>query len=149
MNTYTIRLPCDSRNTESLKTTLSYKYVVYNTIRFLSFKYRVDWPPHSGYNGILGFFNIISVKNRRNYLILNFLFKLLNNEIGCNPLLENLNFKIDIIKTRNNHLFFLKHIKTNYILNSPNNILMSIGNSTHLDLFSCNINDIKNTYNLV
>jgi len=89
-----------------------------------------------------------SLKNRRNYLILHFLFKLLNNEKDCGTLLENLNFKINIAKTRNDHLFFLKHIKINYLLDSSTNILMSIDNSTHFDLFNCNINYIKNMYKL-
>jgi len=117
-------------------------------LQYHSFKCRVDRPPHSSYNGILEFFNITSLKSCRNYLILNFLFKLLKNEIDCDPLLENLNYKINIAKTRNNHLFFLKNIKTNYLLYSPTNILMSIGNSTHIDLFYCNTNDIKNMYKL-
>ncbi|KAF0752131.1 Uncharacterized protein FWK35_00016111 [Aphis craccivora] len=90
-----------------------------------------------------------SLKTRRNYLNLNFLFKLLNYEIDCKSLLENLNFNTNPKNTRNNNLFFLRNTKTNYSLNSPANMIMSLGNLANLDLFHCSNNDIKQIYGLI
>jgi len=42
-----------------------------------------------------------SSKNHRQFVNLNFLFKLLNYKINCSPLLEKINFK----NNRNNKLF--------------------------------------------
>jgi len=51
--------------------------------------------PNTGYNRGLEFFNTTFLKNRRKYLNLNFLFKLINNKIDYSPLLEKINFKIN------------------------------------------------------
>jgi len=118
-------------------------------IRFLSFKCRIERQPHTGYDGVLGFFNMTPLKNRRNYLNLKFLFKLINHEIDCSSLLENLNFNTNPKNTRNNNLFFLRNSKTNYSLNSPANMIMSLGNFVNLDLFHCNNNYIKQIYGLI
>jgi len=43
------------------------------------------------YDRILGFFNMTSLKkNGRNYLNLDFIFKLFSNELDCSSLLEKL-----------------------------------------------------------
>lgn len=105
--------------------------------------------PHTGYDGVLGFFNMTSLKTRRKYLNLNFLFKLINNEIDFTLLLEKINFKINPKNTRDNNLFFIKSKHSNYSINFPANMLMSLGNSTNLDFFYCNINDIKHICNFI
>lgn len=117
-------------------------------LRFLSFKCNVERLSHSGYEGVSGFFNIPTLRNRRKYLAYIFLFNLLNNKIECQEILERLNFKAKIILTRNNDLFTLKIIRTNYSFSSPINSLMSIANSVNLDLFFCNINSIKSAFNV-
>jgi len=117
-----------------------------NFLRFLSYKCRVERQPHTNYDGILEFFSMSSLKNRRNNLILNFLFKLINNQIYCNYLLRKLNFKIDSNNTRNTNLFFLQNIHSDYSIHSPANMLMSVGNSANIDTFFCNINNIKNLF---
>lgn len=103
--------------------------------------------PHTSYDGILGLFSMSSLKNRRNNLILNFLFKLINNQIDCSYLLGKLNFKLNSKNTRNTNMFFLQNIHSDYSIHSPANMLMSVGNSANIDIFSCNINDIKNLFN--
>ncbi|KAF0759453.1 Uncharacterized protein FWK35_00012891 [Aphis craccivora] len=72
-----------------------------------------------------------SLKTRRKYLNLNFLFKLINNEIDFTLLLEKINFKINPKNTRDNNLFFIKSKHSNYSINFPANMLMSLGNSTN------------------
>lgn len=133
----------------SIQLTQNLESIQNSFLRFLSFKCRIERQPHSGYDGVLGFFDMTSLKTRRNYLNLNFLFKLLNYEIDCKSLLENLNFNTNPKNTRNNNLFFLRNTKTNYSLNSPANMIMSLGNLANLDLFHCSNNDIKQIYGLI
>ena len=130
----------------SILNTHSLESIQNNFLRFLSYKCRVEKQPHTSYDGILGFFSMSSLKNRRNNLILNFLFKLINNQIDCNYLLGKLNFKLNSNNTRNTNLFFLQNTHSDYSLHSPANMLMSVGNSANIDIFFCNINDIKNLF---
>jgi len=74
------------------------------------------------------FFNMSFLKNRRNYLNLNCLYNLLNNEIVY-TLLKKINLRVTINNIKNNNLIFLKNIQTNYVLNIPTNILISVCNS--------------------
>jgi len=92
--------------------------------------------PHTGYNRDLGFFNMTFLKNRRKYLNLNFLFKLINSKIDCSPLLEKINFKINPKNTRDNNLFFLKNKYSNYSIKPKENLHISLGISANLDFFS-------------
>jgi len=80
---------------------------------------------------------------------LNFLLKLINNKIDCSPLLEKINFKINQKNTRDNNLFFIKKKHSNYSINSPANLLMSLGNSANLDFFYSSINDIRQMCNFI
>jgi len=87
-----------------------------------------------------------SVKNRRNYLVLSFLFNLVNNKIDYSYLLEKLNFKINSSNTRDTKiLFFYKTFIQ--IIQFFISILMSVGDSANLDISSCSINDIENLRN--
>jgi hypothetical protein len=117
-------------------------------LRFISFKCNVQRPPHSPYDGVLGFFKISTLKTRRNYFNIIFLYKLLQNKIDCPQLLERIHFKINYKNSRNRDPFFINNVKAKYLFSSPANTLMAIGNSTNLDLFYCSINDINYAFNL-
>jgi len=45
-------------------------------------------------------------------------------------------------------MLLINHVKTKYLLSSPVNTLMTLGNSTNLDLFFCDQGDIKTTFNV-
>jgi len=49
--------------------------------------------------------------------------------IDCPELLQNINFKINPKNCRHLNVFYIEHCTTNYLRNSPSNILMSAGNS--------------------
>lgn len=63
-------------------------------------------------------FNMSTLKNRRKYLILSFLYKLIINKIDCPPLIENLNFKIKYSITRNKDTFLINYELHNNLLYS-------------------------------
>jgi hypothetical protein len=62
-------------------------------------------------------------------LKLKLLYKILNNLVDYPELLQNINFKLNPINCRNTNLFYIKHTRTNYMLISPSNVLMSAENS--------------------
>lgn len=64
-------------------------------LHFLSFKFKIEWVRHSGYDDVLLYFNIKSLSETRNYLHYELLLKLLNNLIDYPYLFERLNFKIN------------------------------------------------------
>jgi len=78
----------------------------------------------------------VYTKNRRKYVPA---LKLLNYRIDCPSILERVNFEININNSRNNDIFFILSIKSNYSLLSSAIVLMSFGNSAGVDLFACNI----------
>jgi len=90
----------------------------------------------------LGFFNLSTLKTRRNYFNIIFFHKLIHNTVHCSQLLEKINFKINYKNSRTKDPFFINNVKAKYLLSPPANILMMAGNSIGLDLFCCSINDI-------
>jgi hypothetical protein len=93
--------------------------------------------PRSPYDITINFFNILTLEKRFMQLKLKFLYKILNNLVDCPELLQNINFKINSINCQIMSLFYIKHTRTNYMLNSPSNVLMSTGNSMKdLDFFN-------------
>lgn len=101
-------------------------------LRFLAFKFKVERPRHSDYNGVLSYFNIQSLTTRRSNLHCSFLMKLLNNLIDCPYLLERLNFRINTKSTRNQESFLINNVSKTYLKSAPINILMTIGNTTDI-----------------
>lgn len=49
---------------------------------------------------------------------------------------------------RNKEIFLVNNANNNYLLSSPANTLMTIGNHTYLDLFFCSPSDIKTVFNV-
>lgn len=69
-------------------------------------------------------------------LKLKFFYKIFNNLIDCPELLQDINIRINPINSRNTIFFLYQIYLTNYMLNSPSNILKSAGNSKrNLDFF--------------
>lgn len=77
-------------------------------LRFIFFRFKVERPQHSGYSGVLSYFNLKSLNERRSYLNCIFLLKLLNNLFDCPCLLERLDFQINFKSTRNQTICLIK-----------------------------------------
>lgn len=115
-----------------------------NFLRFLSFQCHIYRAPHSDYNTINRLFSILPLQKRFEQLNLKFLYKLLHNIIDCPELVKRLNFKINPQNSRHKQLFYPPNISTKYMLFSPSNTLMAIGNSLNdVDLFHCSLNDLS------
>lgn len=71
-------------------------------------------------DGVLGFSNISTLKTRRNYYNIIFLYKLIHNIIQCPQILEKINYR----NSRINNTFFIDNGETKYLLSSPTNTLM-------------------------
>lgn len=79
-----------------------------------------------------------------------FAYKLINNNFDFPHILNKTNFKIYNRNTRNRELFLINNVLTNYLLPTPVNTLMAVGNyNTNLDLFFCDTRDIKTTFNVL
>jgi len=77
-------------------------------LRFICFKCNLYRPPHSGYENILNFLNLKTLKDRKKQLYITFLLKLLNNKIDDSSLLSKINLKTSNPNTRNKELFYIK-----------------------------------------
>lgn len=80
------------------------------------------------------------LKDRRKYLNLSLLHKLLSNKRGCPQILEKINFKINKKNTINKGFFTVMNYHHNCILHSPANSLMSTSNCVDIDTFKCTSN---------
>jgi len=116
--------------------------------RFISNKCKVQRPSHSSYGGVFDFFNHSTLKTRKNYFNITFLYKLIHKTVHCPQLLGKINFKINYKNSRNKDPFFINNVKAKYLFSPPTNILMMAGNSINLDLFCCSINEIDSALNL-
>jgi len=72
----------------------------------------IQRPFHSSYDGVLSYLNISTLKNRRNYLSIIFLYKLINNNIDCSQILNKINFRIYNKNLRNKEMFLINYVKT-------------------------------------
>ena len=89
--------------------------------------------------------NLASLETRRSKFDLIFLYKIINNMINCNELLELINFHVPCKSTRSCSLFSTPTSITNYMYNSPINRLHRIGTkvSCHIDFFSDSLSTFK------
>ena len=98
-------------------------------LRYLSFKAHVshlDW----SYGTLESYFNIFPIQLRRLHFCLKLLHKILNGQISSNYLIDTFvsYFHEPIRFTRNNIIFYLPNMRTNYMVNSPIFRIMSVAN---------------------
>jgi len=105
-------------------------------LRFICFKCNLYRPPHSGYENIINFLNLKTLKDRKKQFYITFLFKLLNNKLDDSSLLCNIILRTTNTNTRNKELFYVKPYTQNDMSCTPTNILLSSRNSVNnLDFF--------------
>ena len=109
------------------------KSIQNNFLRFISYNFNIYRPLHGSYDPVLKFINLSLIKKRRTLLLSKFLQNLLLGNIDCEKLLSLIRFKINFLNTRNTSLLYPTPYKTNYMMNSPSNVLMAAGNSITFD----------------
>ena len=99
------------------------------------------------YKDLMSSLNLLSLDNRRsqNYAIV--LFKLLNYEINCTDILNEINIFVPNYITRYSPFFKINTSTRNYILNTPINRIMKIGNELPIDWNNTSIRAIKRIFN--
>lgn len=128
-------------------------YVIHQTLiervqnRFLRFcayklNYNVTELNHE-YSGILNDLQMPTLKNRRTYLELCFIYKLLNNLIICPSLIELIKFHVPNRSLRNNYLFHIDHHSSNYGIHAPLVRTLSLLNDIDIDLFCHSLYSFK------
>uniref|UniRef100_A0A8D8YH58 Reverse transcriptase domain-containing protein n=1 Tax=Cacopsylla melanoneura TaxID=428564 RepID=A0A8D8YH58_9HEMI len=116
-------------------------------LRSLSFKDQSIEDNHN-YKVILSKYEMNTLQHRRDVFDILFIVKLIQGQIQCPELLEQLTFRFNKKGTRNNDLFALKTYKTNISRTSPLNRSMELCNiiskSPHnIDIFSESYSSIK------
>ena len=115
-------------------------------LKYLNFKAEGYYPERgSDYNILLNRFQFESLKTRRIYASLVFLFKLLRGGVDCPDLLYQLNFFVPRINSRQNVTFLCERARTNVMVKSPVNFMCSNFNkvSNNCDIFNCSLSELK------
>lgn len=93
-------------------------------------------------------FSFLSLKDRRKQHSLVFLFKIVNNQLDCSDILNQINFHIPRLEARNTLMFYLPTPRTNLLKFSPLYLMCENYNSLQnsLDIFNCKISTIKKCF---
>ncbi|KAL1446452.1 hypothetical protein WDU94_005642, partial [Cyamophila willieti] len=116
-------------------------------LRSLGFKDHEVEDNHD-YKMILSKYDMNTLQHRRDVFDIIFILKLLNAQIQCPNLLEQLTFRCNTRNTRNSNIFFIKTSRTNISKSSPLNRCMElcniISNPPHdIDIFSNSLQYVK------
>lgn len=108
--------------------------------------------PQRGYpqEELLKMFNMSSLIKRKKVNSISFLHKLINNNLDCTPLLDQLTFRVPRVSARGGHLFQLAIPHSNVLLGSPLHSMCrdyAEWDKT-LDLFICTLSDICAIYDV-
>jgi hypothetical protein len=110
-------------------------------VKFLAFKNDGIYPPRGvPQDALLKRFLIPSLFNRRNYILIQFLFKVCRSFIDCPTLLEQVNFHCPSRAVRVSYVFYLPTPTTNFLLKAPLFQAMNIFNTTCNDI---DVNDLS------
>ena len=115
-------------------------------LKYLSFRSDGVYPPIGfPHQDLLAKHSVISLGNRRKYISLVFLFKLIHNITDCQELLSKLNFIVPRAASRNNSTFYLPTPRVNTLMHSPLYTACKNCNTfcEDLDIFSCSLNDLR------
>jgi len=119
---------------------------IQHRLRYMSFKLGkpMKFTEHN-YDHLLVDLNLMTLANRRIYLSLSFLHKLLSGTIDCPKLLECMRLQIPARPLRFNSLFYLEQHRTAYSANKPLNRLCALANdiSDRADFFNTSLNSFK------
>jgi len=99
------------------------------------------------YDHLLADLNLMTLANRRIYLSLSFLHKILNGVIDCPELLERIRLHVPARPLRFKPLFHLEQHRTLYGTYKPLNRVCALANdfSDRVDFFSTSLNSFKTT----
>jgi hypothetical protein len=91
-------------------------------------------------------FNMPSLVQRREYLALQFLYKICRNIIDCPELNCLLNIQVPTRSTRRQTIFYIPRTNTNILTRSPMQLMCTLFNkySKDIDLFHLNMHKFKN-----
>lgn len=103
-------------------------------IRFCLYKLNIRIPEDHVYDNALEVLDMQSLRQRRVFGDLVFIFKLLNGQIACPELLSRINFNIPSRVLRKNRLFSLPFHSTNYAAHSPIERALDIINGYEVDI---------------
>ncbi len=96
------------------------------------------------YADILNPTNNLSLEKRRKFHKIMFIYKILNNFVDSNRIIETLTFHVPQRNTRQKKLFFVKSCKTNYAKSSPFTSMLKLFNDFyHLDPFVDNMRHFR------
>ena len=89
-------------------------------------------------------FNIVSLKNRRTFHDVSWLYKLLNSQIICPELLNQIPLNVPQTNTRVSKTFYIPTYRNNYSQFAPINRMLRSGNSiNNFDFFHDNLTRLK------
>ena len=112
-------------------------------VRYCLFKLNIGIPQDHMYDNALQILNMKTLKQRRLYRDLTFVFKLLNGLITCPELLGNICFNIPSRILRQNRLFSLPFHGTNYAVHSPIERTLNFVNCNNVDILGISLSRFK------
>lgn len=118
-------------------------------LKYMFFKHNGFYPERGIDNNILlNLFDLNSLEIRRNCTALQFLYKILHNQLDCVHLLNRINFLVPRQNTRQHNAFYLNMSRTNIQVKSPMfNICKIFNEISHLcDINFDNLNNIIQVY---
>ena len=98
---------------------------------------------------LLARFSINSLVTRREYFSLVFLYNIIHNNIHCQDILSQLNFRVPNLNSRSSQTFYLGIPHSNVLKFSPLHTMCNNYNKSCglFDIFHSSINDIKKLFN--
>ena len=118
-------------------------------LKYMFFKHNGFYPQRGiDHNILLNLFDLNSLEFRRNCTALQFLYKILHNQLDCVHLLNRINFLVPRQNARQHNAFYLNTSRTNIQVKSPMfNMCKVFNDISHLcDVNFDNLNYIIHTY---
>lgn len=115
-------------------------------LKYLTFKLDGVYPERGiEYNALLNRYNFTTLERRRIITSLIFLFKLLRGGIDCPDLLNQINFFVPRLNTRQHLTFLCERARTNVMVKSPLNFMCSNFNVMcgNCDIFFCSLGELR------
>lgn len=116
-------------------------------LRYLAFKQHKTI--EGNYSEFMRSNKIMSLENRRNFIDLTYLYKLLNNQIDCTEIVEQINLRVNRRRTRCEDTFMVPYRRKEVGMFSPINRMHHLGNlagRAGIDIFNCRLTDIKQLF---
>lgn len=117
-------------------------------LRHLAFKQRRPIENHD-YSEIMSANNIMTLEKRRDMIDLTYFYKILNNQINCPDLLNQVNIRVSARRTRFLDPFETPSARKDLGMHSPFVRMHKLANDaerTGIDLFNCHLNEIRRLF---